>query len=367
VGERERAGRRGGGGRIKRVVGSYIETIPPKNIMDSPFSSCGADPASSSFCDSVDHAASIVDLIARAAATASALGIAALLLMQMDGVSRRLLSPDRLLAYVPIPCPFPPICVLCALRARVCTSSPHRDAVGLEGDEEGGCWGPAGMGDGSRTLPPPPGAIIVFIFVRRRPNVHSRILTSSTAIATCTFSFYRSKRRREYQYAVTQSSEYNSLMIRQHVGGGGSLYDPKSESRCWEIYDANDAVGMAALIADILSDDDDDDGGDGRPSPVIVALERDATDEDDPDTYHLFLAFPPPLPAAPASSSVVVRRPYRRMRVPLLPFCDLLANAFERRLTSTTFCFVADASSGLGIEVLTTLVARCDVGVVSER
>ena len=166
-----------------------------------------------------------------------------------------------------------------------------------------------------------------------------------------------------------QSSEYNSLMIRQHVGGGNSAYDPKSDPRCWEIYDANDVSGMEALLADILSDDED--AAAIRPSPVIVALERDATDEDDPDTYHLFLAFPPlPTPASSPSDTGLAaphRRPHRRIRVPLLPFCELLADSFERQLTSTTFCFVADASSGLGIEVLTNLVRRCDVGVVSKR
>ncbi len=40
------------------------------------------------------------DLVATAAAAFSALGMAAILLLQMDGVSRRLLSPPRLLAYV---------------------------------------------------------------------------------------------------------------------------------------------------------------------------------------------------------------------------------------------------------------------------
>jgi hypothetical protein len=67
--------------------------------MDHP-SFCGADPASSS-CDGIDPAAgptSIVDLFAQAAATVSALGIAVVLLMQMDFASRRLLSPTRLLA-----------------------------------------------------------------------------------------------------------------------------------------------------------------------------------------------------------------------------------------------------------------------------
>ncbi|KAL3816865.1 hypothetical protein ACHAXA_005143 [Cyclostephanos tholiformis] len=219
--------------------------------------------ASAATCD--PDGLSIYDLFACAAAAVSSLGIAAILLMQMDGVSRRLLSPSRLLA----------------------------------------------------------------------------------------------KRRREYRYALSQGTEYNSLMMRQYVGGGEGAYDPRSESRSWESYAANDASGMELLISEIL-----DDATAAAAAPVIVALEQDLTDDDDPDTYHLFLAFPPPS-TPPIGGGLAKRRPYRRVRVPLLAFCELLASAFEGHLTSTTLCFVADASSGLGIEILTTLVKRCDLGVAT--
>jgi len=58
-------------------------------------SSCAVSPDGT--CD-VGHSSS--DLAAYAAAAVSAMGLTAILLMQLDGISRRILSPPRLLAYV---------------------------------------------------------------------------------------------------------------------------------------------------------------------------------------------------------------------------------------------------------------------------
>jgi hypothetical protein len=49
-------------------------------------------------CDAAAGGVSLQDLVATAAAAFSALGMTAILLMQMDVVSRRMLSPPRLLA-----------------------------------------------------------------------------------------------------------------------------------------------------------------------------------------------------------------------------------------------------------------------------
>lgn len=199
------------------------------------------------------------DLVAYAAAVVSVMGLATILLLQMDGVSRRLLSPPRLLA----------------------------------------------------------------------------------------------KRRQEYQYAVTQSCEYNTLMMRQHVGGGKGKYNPRSESTVWETLTVKHNVEMDDIVATILDVT--------KPTPVIVALEQDLTDECDPDTYYLFLAFP--TPGSGVSTPGPPKLHHRMVRVPLLVFCELLATAFAGQMTSVTLCFVADASSGLGSEILTTVVKRCNHGV----
>jgi hypothetical protein len=84
-------------------------------------------------------------------------------------------------------------------------------------------------------------------------------------------------------------------------------------------------------------------------------------DEVDQNTYYLFLDFPP----SPSNTTKGGQLYPRRVRVPLVFFCELLATAFDGQITSTALCFIADASSGLGSEMLTTVIKRCNHGVVS--
>lgn len=171
------------------------------------------------------------------------------------------------------------------------------------------------------------------------------------------------KRRQEYKYTVEQSAEYNALMMRQHVGGGKGIYDPKTEISVWETHtNKHNVEEMNDIIAEILDAK--------KPSPVIVAMEQDLGNDDDPNTYHLFLAFPPSYkneegqvveigtPGPPSSL-------YRRVRVPLVNFCERLATAFEGQMTSNALCFVADASCGLGSDTLVNVVKESDHGVAT--
>jgi hypothetical protein len=187
---------------------------------------------------------------------------------------------------------------------------------------------------------------LVTILLMQMDSISRRILSHSRLLT---------KRRQEYEYAVTQSCEYNTLMIRQFVGGGKGHYNPKLEVNAWEIYSSKDVDDMQSIISDIIDVT--------KPSPVIVAMEQDLIDEVDPDTYHLFLAFP----STPSKGSdAVTNTTYpRKVRVPLVLFCELLATAFDGQITSTALCFIADASSGLGSEMLTTVIQRCNHGVVS--
>lgn len=153
-----------------------------------------------------------------------------------------------------------------------------------------------------------------------------------------------------------QSSEYNALLVRQHVGGGSGGYDPRSEASAWLTLTKSDGDEMDEVVAEILDA--------ARPSPVVAAMEQDLADDADPNTHHLFLAFPPTSPAG-GTATPADPRLCRRVRVPLVEFCERLATAFEGQMTSTALCFVADASSGLGSETLVEVVRRCDHGVVS--
>lgn len=179
---------------------------------------------------------------------------------------------------------------------------------------------------------------------------------------------YNSKRRQEYKYTNEQSCEYNTLLLRQYIGGGKCHYNPKMESVAWEKFTKHDIDEMMeTIIQDEIFKEE-------ATTPVIGAIEQDLTDENDPNTYYLFLAFPTTLPshdtataaAATATDKCSMPGQYRRrIRVPLIQFCELLAKAFEAQMTSTTLCFVADASSGMGSDILSTIVKRCNHGVVS--
>lgn len=151
-------------------------------------------------------------------------------------------------------------------------------------------------------------------------------------------------------------------MIRQHVGGGKSAFDPKLEPLVLEKISKRMDDELDNLIVDILDAK--------KASPAIVAMEQDLGDDQNPNEYHLFLAFPPSKDGKEISEVGDIATPaapalFRRVRVPLIEFCEKLAKAFEGQMTSTTLCFVADASCGLGSEVLTTVVKECGYGVVS--
>ena len=149
-------------------------------------------------------------------------------------------------------------------------------------------------------------------------------------------------------------------MIRQHVAGGKRFYDPKMDTAdVWETYTKNNLHEMDELIVEILNPK--------KPSPVIVSMEQDLTNTDDPNTYHLLLGFPPTSDRDGGEHIGTPQFPkmYRRVRVPLVVFCEKLASAFEKQMTSTTLCFVADASSGMGSDLLTNVVDQCNHGVVS--
>jgi len=163
------------------------------------------------------------------------------------------------------------------------------------------------------------------------------------------------KRRQEYKYAVEQSREYNGLMIRAHVGGGRNVFNPKLEPSIWLNLSKDDEPGMKNLIDEIMDAK--------KLTPVIVAIEQDLADDVNPNMYHLFLAFPPEsseglnTPQTPTS--------YRRMRVPLVSFCELLSKAYEEQMSSTALCFIADATCALGSDVLTSVIEAANHGVAT--
>mmetsp|Transcript_178 Transcript_178/g.285 ORF Transcript_178/g.285 Transcript_178/m.285 type:complete len:512 (-) Transcript_178:97-1632(-) len=51
------------------------------------------------------------------------------------------------------------------------------------------------------------------------------------------------------------------------------------------------------------------------------------------------------------------------VQAPLLTFVNVLAKAFEEKMTSTALCFVADASSALGLDMIHQIVKDSDAGM----
>jgi len=64
---------------------------------------------------------------------------------------------------------------------------------------------------------------------------------------------------------------------------------------------------------------------------------------------------------------LILKQNQEEIHVPLVKFANELSKAFEETLTSTALCFVADASSGLGTEMVARIVNDCNAGMVSTR
>jgi len=111
-------------------------------------------------------------------------------------------------------------------------------------------------------------------------------------------------------------------------------------------------------------------------SPYVVTIGRDEETEEtaglDKREIYLWLAFPPSTTSPSSSSSTEkgnIRREWRRVQVPLVPFLTALSDAFDDQITSTALCFVSDASSGLAADVLHSVLDEdggAGVAVVKE-
>ena len=116
---------------------------------------------------------------------------------------------------------------------------------------------------------------------------------------------------------------------------------------------------LSTVVKDILKND--------QNSPIILSINTDSTTigemkDSDPNTNVILeLAFP-----VYDNEQKTVKAFDRIVRLPLISFCNLLSKTFHEQVTSTILCFVADASSGLGTELVGKIVSQCDAGMVSQ-
>lgn len=146
------------------------------------------------------------------------------------------------------------------------------------------------------------------------------------------------KRRAEYQYHWKTAMEKTFLQINYSLAGGVSAF--------------HNNPGMMDKNTEVLSGDDELDALAKRicneKESYFSCLKIDRDSEDSQGEFFLFL---------------LEQKRNQRFQLPLMTFGNKLANAFEDKLTATTLCFVADASSGKGTSLLEQLVKESKAGV----
>ena len=118
----------------------------------------------------------------------------------------------------------------------------------------------------------------------------------------------------------------------------------------------NESKEMDSFINEIL---------DKEKSPLsIVGMKISAKDN---ETAVMVVAIKCTMMAESANEEGSNVNSYEKIiEVPLVEFGLKLADTFKDLLTSTTLCFIADASGGLGSEILGRIVESCGAGLVSE-
>jgi hypothetical protein len=169
-------------------------------------------------------------------------------------------------------------------------------------------------------------------------RVSRRILNSSKLDA---------KRRGEYRYSWKNAIEKTKLQLDYYFAGGIETYkeDPECVMKSTEFVSKEE--DMNDLIHRILIKKN-------RESKFYT-LKIDKDPHDPTGDYFLFL-----VEEKMDEKSAVVKL----YEVPLVKFGLKLAQAFEDQLTTTTLCFVADASSGKASKMLELLVKEAKTGVV---
>lgn len=156
------------------------------------------------------------------------------------------------------------------------------------------------------------------------------------------------KRRREYTYRWKNAMETVKLQLEYVLAGGQEKYneDPEGVLKSTEYLSSD--MDLDGLVAKII---------DKKSESRFCILKIDKDPHDPTEEFFLFL-----LEDRPAVKAVVL------YEVPLITFGVKLAKAFEDQLTTTTLCFVGDASSGKASSMLEGLMkeAKTGVAVISE-
>ncbi|KAG7355739.1 hypothetical protein IV203_000425 [Nitzschia inconspicua] len=155
------------------------------------------------------------------------------------------------------------------------------------------------------------------------------------------------KRRGEYRYQWKTAFERTKLQLEYYFAGGIEKHKEDPECVMKNTTYISDDTEMDALVRTIVSLDVKTDMTTDR----YYTLKIDQDPHDPTGDYFVFLA-------RQSSDSRI-----QLYELPLIKFGMKLAEAFEDQLTTTTLCFVADASSGKASSLLEQLVTLSKTGV----
>jgi len=157
------------------------------------------------------------------------------------------------------------------------------------------------------------------------------------------------KRRREYTYNWKKAVDKTKLQLDYFLAGGPGILNDDPEIIMKNTEYISEEGDLDALVEEIMNK--------SGTNSKFHALKIDKDPHDPTDEFYLFL-----LQKQQSDNDKVL------FQVPLIKFGMKLAQAFEDRLTTTTLCFVADASAGKATSMLEALVkeSKAGVAVVSE-
>ena len=155
------------------------------------------------------------------------------------------------------------------------------------------------------------------------------------------------KRRNEYLYNWKKAVDKAKLQLDYCLAGGPEKYNDDPEIVMLNTEYLSKEEDLNALVKKIFDEKD--------TLSRFYTLKIDRDPHDPTDAFYLFLA--------QEQSSDDDRVLFQ---VPLIEFGTKLAEAFENQPASTTtLCFVADASAGKATKVLESLVKESKIGVVA--
>jgi hypothetical protein len=181
-------------------------------------------------------------------------------------------------------------------------------------------------------------------------SVASLVVLQTDRVSRWTLSPSRlmAKRRQEYDYRWKTAVEKAHLQMDYCLAGGSEIFHADPEMNLKHTTYLSNEDEQDSLVQRIIAKDT-------RIHFTVLKIDRDPSDPT--GDFYVFVM---------GQEEGCEHAEF--FQAPLIAFCTKLQRAFENQLTTTVFCFVADASSGKASGLLEDLVreAKTGVAVISE-